>query len=124
MIPRWVEAYVDVPYVQHDCYSLVRLIYRERWQITLPHWTPGARGVTQEHIVTSGPAWQEVPRDQAREGDLVAITQGRWVRHVGLVVSPGYMLHTDVGLNSVVERYDGLVFAARVAGIYRHPARV
>jgi cell wall-associated NlpC family hydrolase len=122
MIPPWVSAYVGIPYDACDCWHLLTRIYRERWGIELPDWTVDRQGLAVETILTDGPAWVEVAPEAARLGDLVAITRGGLVYHVGLVVAPGWMLHTLEGMDSVVERFDGFVYRARLSGLWRHPA--
>jgi cell wall-associated NlpC family hydrolase len=121
-LPSWLSPFIGVPYATYDCWALVRLIYRERWGIELPDWTVDRQGLAVDTILADGPAWVEVAPEEARLGDLVAITRGGMVYHVGLVVSPGWMLHTLEGLDSALERYDGFIWRSRLAGCYRHPA--
>jgi probable lipoprotein NlpC len=122
VIPRWIDQYVGVPYEQYDCWAIIRRIYQDRWQIALPDWALGPRGVPVNDILAGGPEWTEVDRAQARLSDIVAITRGRWVCHVGMVVDHGWMLHTEPNIESVLESYEGFVYRSRIAGMYRHPA--
>jgi probable lipoprotein NlpC len=122
LIPAWVSAFVGLPYAQVDCWHLVRAVFAERWGVELPDWTVDRQGLPVETILTEGPAWVLVAPDEARLGDVVAITKGSVVYHVGLVVAPGWMLHTLEGLDSALERYKSFLWRHRLAGIYRHPA--
>jgi hypothetical protein len=40
--------------------------------------------------------------------------------HVGLVLGDRLMLHIETGIDSVIERYSGSGWAARVSGFYRY----
>src|SRR5262245_58701148 len=103
MIPAWISQYVGVSYEEINCWALVRTIYRERWGVELPDWSVDRQGLAVDTILADGPTWLAVEPAQAQLADLVAITRGGLVYHVGLVVSPGWMLHTLEGLDSALE---------------------
>ena len=122
MIPPWCEPYIGVPYASCDCWTLMRRVLKDRWQIDVPAWEITPDGVSIDTILAAGIDWREVRWGSERVGDVVAITKGVFVVHVGLVVSLGHMVHTLPAHNSVVEAYDGFLYRSRIAGFYRHPA--
>jgi cell wall-associated NlpC family hydrolase len=117
----WYAAYVGIPYQEKNCWQLIQLIFAEQWGVTLPDFDVTVRGTAIDTIFASGIVWQAVDPQAVQIGDVVAITGGRYVRHVGLVVAPGVMLHSQDGTDSVIESYESFVWRQRVGGFYRHP---
>lgn len=110
-----------------DCWGLVRLVLRERFDVELPEYADRrwsefdpaslADFMTRERASMS--AWGEVATDTAREGDAVLLRiLGRPI-HVGVVVAPNIFLHIEQGIDACVERLDDLKWQRRVLAIYR-----
>jgi cell wall-associated NlpC family hydrolase len=131
------SAFVGIPYRDKgrdlsgcDCWGLVWMVYRDLLGVELPsytdRYTTGAdRQAMNELIRGELGAWSAVPAAEARALDGVLIREGRFERHIGLVTSPGRLLHVGSGTaTSRIERYDEGMMRHRVAGFFRHQAAV
>lgn len=132
-LPSWIAQYVGIPYRALgrdrdgcDCWGLLALIYREQFGRDLPdyamqRWSDGA----DERVVGHGAqeyASQFVPVPLGEEalGDGVLLRMRGHPLHVGLVLAPGWMLHTHESADSCVESYERFTWKNRVIGIYRY----
>ena len=126
----WWARYVGLPFGDgpgaHNCWALVVQVYGDQLGIGLP--TYGEIGATDLMRVA-----REIDRGQAREVwraadapepmDVVLMRSargGRAVCHVGLIVAPKLMLHTELGTAAVVVRLDHLTVRGRIAGYRRY----
>ena len=131
MIPEWVNEYIGIPFAARgrdrsgcDCWGLFRLVKAERDGIAL--------GKFLEYDDVCDPAipsllaanldgrWLKIPQGQEREGDGLLIRFLGEPMHVGMVVSPGYMLHAVKGTDSCIESYYSPKWISRIEGIYRY----
>ena len=109
-----------------DCYGLLHLVFAELRGIELPSFAEAyvtasdRRALAQLIRGEIDDLWDEIPDGQEQVFDGVLIREGALSRHIGLVVSPGLMLHVERGKTSVIERYRGGMFAHRIAGFYRY----
>lgn len=137
-IPDWVERYIGIPYVESgrdpaadgglDCWGLLVLIWREQYGVDLPiydgpHWAKGAdRAAIAAAIRAEQERYLDVAPGTEREGDGILLRLLGQPLHVGLVVAPGWMIHTHETAAVCVERYDGMAWARRVLG-FRRPSQ-
>lgn len=134
MIPPWAARYIGIPYVESgrdgnglDCWGLLVLIWREQYGIDLPfydgpHWARGAnRAEIAEAIRAEQSRYVEVPVGAEKEGDGIVLRLAGHPLHVGLVLAPGWMIHTHESAAVCVESYIGMTWARRVMGFWRHP---
>ena len=131
-IPDWVADYIGLPFREHgrdrsgtDCWGLVVLIAAERFHIRLPSYVAGyasTRDADDIGRLVRGQMdlWREVARDHEQPGDVVLMRLMNQPMHVGVVVTPGWMLHIEEGIDACLERYDGAKWQRRVIGIYRY----
>lgn len=133
MMPHWVADYVGIPFVDLgrdrsgcDCWGLVRLVLAERFGVTLPCFSGNYSGTSRRDMVelaamvdAQRPLVDVVEVDQPQHGDIVLLRLAGHTGHVGLVVAPGWMLHTERDIDAIQERYDGPLWSHRVAGFYR-----
>lgn len=132
-LPSWVEEFVGIPYRVLgrdrdgcDCWGLLALIYREKFGRDLPDYNALRWGVSKDAgAVANGAkeyASQFVPVDLGEErlGDGVLLRMRGHPLHVGLVLSPGWMLHTHESAHSCIESYERFIWKHRVIGIYRY----
>lgn len=132
MIPAWATDYIGLPFADHgrtrdgvDCWGLVRLILAEQFGIIVPSYDGTYRHTTDrgdlDHLISRERAfaWSEVHPGTERAGDVVLLRCLGAACHVGLVLAAGVMIHAEVGLNTVLDRYDSTRWQARVIGIYR-----
>lgn len=147
-MPPWVREYLGLPYRhgadgprEHDCRTLVRRVLRERFGVEAPSLDapapPEGDIPARARLLVAGAAeWVPVarrgglsapllPRGQERPGDVALLRVGMYPAHLGIVVAPGWLLHTDAGdigpgIGARVEEIWRGVLAPRVIGIYRH----
>jgi hypothetical protein len=118
--------YIGLPYRRGgrerpavDCWGLVRLVYAEQLGIELdPHGdTVGVLG----QIAAEARAWIPVPASELRTADVLLLRRIGRPFHVGVVIDPGLLLHTDEGHDAVLQPLARI--ADRFQG-YRHPGLV
>lgn len=128
-----VREYVGIPFKALgrdrsgcDCYGLVRLVLLEQCGVALPLYNNDYVGVGRAHahelaalIDRERPLFPAVPVEWGAVGDIVLMRVGGHEQHVGLVVAPGVMLHTEEGCAAVTERMDSLRWRHRIVGFYR-----
>jgi probable lipoprotein NlpC len=136
MLPAWAESYTDIPFKEKgrdrsgcDCWGLARLIWREQFGLEVPSYAEGyATTKDVEDIsamVTGHPdrqLWQPFDLTQARAGDALLIRMRNRPMHVAVVLDPPWFLHIEEGMEPavVLERYDSMMWAKRVLGVFRH----
>lgn len=139
--PIWSTNWIGIPFVNLgrnkevglDCYGLVRAVLRERAGIELRSYdtvsesdyrsVSGAiEDAKQSQEWTPIEAGKEAPLDvvemvfPALEGTRVAFIP----LHVGIVVAPGWLLHTEYATGSRLSAYNEQRMASRIIGFWRH----
>lgn len=98
------------------CLRLAEAVYREQYGIDF-----GRLG--EELDRGDGLALMKLLRDHAdkveapQEGDLILLAGHPW--HIGVVIGPGEMVHSYEGGAACIERYDGMLWSARMRGFWR-----
>ena len=136
-IPIWVGEYVGIPFKVRgreangcDCWGLVRLVLRERYEIDAPSLSDQYETISDRQQISqilNGEAsgWQKIMMDDARPGDVITMyrvdpqTRTRVECHVGVVIAPGWMLHIERDVNSSREEYTGRRHMNQIANFYR-----
>lgn len=126
------DRFVGIPYVTRgrdreglDCWGLVRLAFAELRGIELPSLV-GDYSSHEDRESIAGlihgelPAWDHISAGSEKTFDGVLMRSGRQACHIGLVVSPGKLLHVEDKRLSVVEPYGAWRLAHRVIGFYRY----
>ena len=120
--------YIGIPFAWHgreltgvDCYGLLILVY-ETLGIQLPDYEYGD-GPNLAPLFTHGlalPGWQ---RQQApAEFSAVLFSICGYPLHCGIMVDGTRFLHSRMGINSCIQRVNGLAWRNRVLGFYRYAA--
>lgn len=122
-----VSEYIGLPFQsggrgpRYDCYGLLRQVYADRLGIQLPEhvgyagtMTPTTAAMIQAGLVD----WVEV--SEPSPWDAVLFNVRGDPNHIGLVVSPGWMLHTTHQGDSRIERYTRHLWNSRIEGFYRY----
>ena len=129
-VNAWWNDYIGVPFRDGgcgrsgaDCWGLVRLVYRERFGIALPGPVVDVSALERAAIepaldLTREAFWEAA--DDPRPGDVVSLRIGGAESHVGLVATPGRMLHVLEGGHAVIETYTSRRWKERVCGVYRY----
>jgi hypothetical protein len=101
------------------CWSLVVAVYADTLGVTLSGYDTVPPTDPREVIPAARrffTAWQKVPAGQEKLLDVILLDRAT---HCGIVLESKRMLHLERGMTSLVERYDGVQWASRVAGFYR-----
>jgi cell wall-associated NlpC family hydrolase len=129
----WTNKYIGIPFVGlgrdiagADCYGLLRLVYQQELDISLPSYTEGYACADElEQIAelldaarTSG-VWSRTT-DEFKPFDVLVFRQGRHQSHVGLYVQNKTMLHMAEAEQSKLENFKQARWNNRLVGIYRH----
>lgn len=123
----WWNSYIGIPYKSTgcskegcDCWGLVRLVYKNEFNIDLPGVTIDMTDPTMELVhIGLDTLWDKTTNPQP--GDVINFNILGHDRHVGIVTSPGYMLHVfDEGHTSCIEPYTSRKWKKRIAGIYTY----
>lgn len=131
-IPAWVAPWIGRPYAVRgrgpdafDCWGLVAAVVAERWGLELPSHAGEYETAADRHdlaaVVAGGQSeWTEISPAAARVGDVVVLRLAGAECHVGLVVAPGWFLHSLRGCDSVIESWEHAAWRNRLAGVWRH----
>lgn len=140
-LPGWASRYIGVPYRNRgsdfdgcDCQGLVDLVWREErgWpplDYAGSGW-PSLAGsmhdmharlqMMKAHAQACAARYAGLTPGEERELDVVVLRVHGVPCHVGVVLTPGQMLHIEKGTDCVVETYRGLHWSRRIVGFYRH----
>lgn len=103
-----------------DCWGLVRLFYRNEFNVELPDLN-GYDSV-KDHKAISGlvetekPKWEKA---QPEFGHVIVFNMAGRPVHVGVVIDTLRMLHIQTGKNSCLERFTSPRWKNRIEGVYR-----
>lgn len=131
----WVSDFVGKPFEDgargpdaYDCWGLVRAVYAEMLGIDLPAYGEIA---ARDLVAVARTMGTHESSDPWRLADLpatfdVALMRsprgGRAIVHVGVLVAPDRVLHTEAASHSVVVPLAHPLIRSRVAGFRRHKA--
>lgn len=130
---HWSAHYIGLPWSERgrdrdgiDCWGLVYLALADQG-IVVPRYTEAYASLDERAEIAALIAgdrrrwpWREVASIDARALDVAVFRRAGADAHVGVVVTPGLMLHISRGAPSCVERYDRGRWAAKLIGLYRH----
>lgn len=128
----WWNSFVGVPFADCgrdrsgvDCYGLVRLVYQEVANKTLPMHL-GYTHSQDDSVPTLieqakyGAQFIEVPPDQVQDLDIVVLKVGGVTAHLGIICdNKKSILHVVRGANSVIERRTSLRWGGRIESYWR-----
>ena len=107
----------------HGCYRLVQRVFRDAYGIDLDNYDAGLSGLDMqgraERLKSCFGAYCE-PVDDPQEGDLILINVGGQPRHIGVVIRPGWMLHSYSGGTACIESYRSIHWRNRIENFYRY----
>ena len=134
-------AYLGIPFGDRgssrdscDCWGLVSLLYRERLGVALPLY-PEIETVKDPAMFrtfvreSKGEQWEEIPAGSEQPYDVVLMrgiveVEGRKASrpiHVGCVVRPGQLIHTEQGIGvSIVDYRNHTSIKHRVISFFRY----
>jgi hypothetical protein len=131
--PAWVSTYLSIPFREKgrstdgvDCWGLVRLVYAERFGVSLPdlsdRYTASDDGPVVEGVLTSeaapGGSWRLRDGSPMEIGDVGVFRIRGLPSHVGVAVSEGRFLHSLRGVGTAIEDWSSPVWKHRLVGWY------
>lgn len=132
VLPSWASDYVGLPYLKHgrtrtgvDCWGLLCLIWQEQLGGPLADyegvdWYRGQKpAVIGRDALAYASQFSEIPIGSERLGDGLLLRMRGHPFHVGLVLAPGWMIHTHEAAGSCIERYRSITWEKRVSAVYR-----
>jgi len=132
--PAWCEKYIGVPYDNRgrtiqgvDCWGLAMVVERAEHNVVIPDYnvyytTRRDAEDVGEQLVAERDAglWLEIDDGEQKCFDLVLLRSMGFPIHVGVVVDHEWMLHIEKGVDSCLEKYNGLIWRNRNMGFYRY----
>lgn len=136
--------YQEIPFVNPGyslngchCWGLVWLVYYLELKIELGKYTEYTASQVRQSAKTIGSQrflapWVPVVGTY-REFDVLVMSYNGWedkeylgkvAGHVGIISSPGYVLHVEEGINSVNMRLTDARIRNRQLGAYRHESMI
>lgn len=127
------NKYVGLPYSLRgrdesgiDCWGLVRLVYKEQFDIELPSlvelYPDGSEDTVYqklaEDIAIRKEKWEEVASPDV--GDIVLLRHNGFPVHVGIFIGDGKFLHAFGGTHSVVDRLTSVHWRNRIVGYFKY----
>lgn len=123
-----LDDYVGIPYVSEgrsragvDCYGLVELVYQERLGIVLPEFMGYGDPLSDAAatMIDEGREdWVKVSLPSLY--DCVLFRVGGRPAHIGIVIRPGWMLHSARGKDACFEDYRRPLWRSRIEGFYHY----
>ncbi len=110
-----------------DCWGLVRLIYKDQFNIDLPSYVDqynadDTHSTLAELIAISKESWTKT--DSPVVGDVLLLRAEGSLSHVGVVISPTHFIHVIEDVNVAIERYDQGKWKSRLEGAYRYDSNL
>lgn len=131
MIPAWVNEYKDLKFDKFvfDCWSLARLIYKDRRGIILDPYREMYKDADDlSHIRSAAEIekikWIRIEKTQRPEVlDIALFSFFKLPCHVGVVVDPRrkQMIHCQKEVNTVIEDYSEPFWWRKLNGFFRYP---
>ncbi len=133
-LPSWLGDFIGIPYVvggrsmdAADCWGLFSLVHKKMGtnlpDYNGPEWSTlrseqkalGIAALNYAHIFT------EINAGEEQFLDGILFRMAGIPIHLGLVVEPGIMLHTEMGTDSCLVSYkNDILWTNRIIGYYRH----
>ncbi len=110
-----------------DCWGLVRMIYKDQFDIELPSYVDqynadDTHSSLAELIAISKESWTKT--DNPVVGDVLLLRAEGSLSHVGVVISPTHFIHVIEDINVAIERYDQGKWKNRLEGAYRYDSNL
>lgn len=129
---EWWNDYVGIPYELKgrttagiDCWGLVRLVYREQFNIELPSFTEeyfsGYDDKTNAEIIAAKKeSWKEL--QDPKPGSVVLLNILGYPSHVGIVIDQNTFLHARLDDSVGIEKLNDPRWKRRIVGYYEYEA--
>ena len=124
MLPSWVKKYVGLPFEKYNCWQLVCLVYKNELNIILDtykneyHDSCDRENIASIYTREMHQVYFKVDKPQSFDVAVCRVRGQPW--HTGIVIEPNEMLHTQLHIDAVVQRYDQFTWKNRILGFYRY----
>jgi cell wall-associated NlpC family hydrolase len=139
----WASKYIGVPFLAGgrtlkglDCYGLLHVVFKEQLGVDIPEHqdvyyerNPSEDGHDRQTVgdaisMRTLKDWTPIIDGQEKSMDGIILRIAGHPIHIGLVLVPGIMLHSEFGHDTVVESYRNLKWERRLVGFYRHKSLI
>jgi sulfur carrier protein ThiS len=123
------EKYIGIPFLEKgrdasgvDCWGLVRLIYKQEYDIALPSFVEDYTLSDDARIGELFAQYKEgwAPLTQPTVGCVVLFRMFGTESHIGVVVDNSHFIHVREGRDSVIESLESAKWSKRVVGYYNY----
>lgn len=124
--------YLIIPYAKFgrnregvDCWGLVRLIYKDEFNIDLPgyegiDWKDGKTISANIELESQSSKWIEIPREERQTGDIITLKIKGLPWHIGVLMNTEQFIHAEPICGVCVERLGAIHWKSRVDSFYRY----
>ena len=126
------NKYIGLPYAANgrdesgiDCWGLVRLFYKQEFNIDLPSYTGEYDGAYDTRILQMVAEYKnnwEQP-SEPEVGSVIVFNILGEPFHVGVYIGEGKFIHAREGMDSVIESVNSPKWAKRVEGYYKYSTK-
>lgn len=123
------EKYIGIPFKEKgrdtigvDCWGLVRLIYKQEYNITLPSFSEDYELSDDARIGELFAQYQEgwESLDSPEPGCTVLFRMFGTEAHIGIVVDISRFIHVREGRDSVIESLESAKWSKRIVGFFKY----
>jgi hypothetical protein len=125
----WHNKYIGIPFLDKgrdingiDCWGLVRLVYKQEYNIDLPNFSTNYEADDTEQmkdlLAQYKEGWEKV--DSPTEGCIVLFNILGVESHMGIAVSSTHFLHARDRRDSAIESFESVGWKNRITGFYKY----
>ena len=125
----WHNKYIGIPFLDKgrdingiDCWGLVRLVYKQEYNIDLPNFSTDYEADDAERmkdlLAQYKEGWEKI--DSPTEGCIVLFNILGVESHMGIAVSSTHFLHARDRYDSAIESFDSVGWRNRITGFYKY----
>jgi len=125
----WHNKYIGIPFLDKgrdtdgiDCWGLVRLVYKQEYNIDLPNFSTDYEADDAERmkdlLAQYKEGWEKL--DAPTEGCIVLFNILGVESHMGIAVSSTHFLHARDRYDSAIESFDSVGWRNRITGYYKY----
>jgi len=125
----WQNKYIGIPFLDKgrdtngiDCWGLVRLVYKQEYNIDLPSFSTDYEADDSERMrdlfAQYKEGWEQI--EEPTEGCIVLFNILGVESHMGVAVSNTHFLHARDKYTSAIESFDSVSWRNRITGFYKY----
>ena len=125
----WHNKYIGIPFLDKgrdidgiDCWGLVRLVYKQEYNIDLPSFSTDYEADDTERmkdlLAQYKEGWEKI--DTPTEGCIVLFNILGVESHMGIAISSTHFLHARDRYDSAIESFDSVGWKNRITGFYKY----